>query len=199
MKQPKILVIDCGSNKTPYISQIVDEYMDVTTCKLLDFTEEDLKNINGVIISGAPILVTEIDPSPYLKKVEWIKDTKLPILGICFGHQLIGLLFGASASRMREDRDWQTVEAFEDCILFNRLPDEIEMMEDHCESISIPPNFQLIASSDACINEVMQHENRPIYGVQFHPEVSGNHGNILIENFVNSTREMKNDISPGSI
>jgi len=112
------------------------------------------------------------------------KKTKLPVLGICFGHQLIGLLFGASASRMREDRDWQTVEAFEDCILFNRLPDEVEMMEDHCETISIPPGFQHIASSDACINEVMQHKTREIYGVQFHPEVSGNHGNIMIENFV---------------
>ncbi len=182
--EPKILVIDCGSSKTPYISQIVDEYMDVATCKLLDFTPEDLKDIHGVIISGAPILITEVDPSKYLKKMEWIKETTLPVLGICFGHQLIGLLFGASASRMREDRDWQTVEAFEDCILFNRLPDEIEMMEDHCETISIPNNFQLIASSDVCINEVMQHEERPLFGVQFHPEVSGNHGNILIENFV---------------
>ena len=182
--QPKILVIDCGSNKTPYISQIVDDYMDVTTCKLLDFTNEDLNGITGVIISGAPILITEVDPTRYLEKVECIKDTKIPVLGICFGHQIIGLLFGASSSRMREDRDWQTVEAYEECILFNRLPDEIEMMEDHCETISIPPNFQLIASSDACINEVMQHIDRKIYGVQFHPEVSGNHGNILIENFV---------------
>ena len=86
---------------------------------------------------------------------------------------------------MREDRDWQLIEAFEDCILFNRLPNEIEMMEDHCESISIPAGFQLVASSDACVNEVMQHTEKAIFGVQFHPEVSGTHGSVLIENFVN--------------
>jgi GMP synthase (glutamine-hydrolysing) len=58
------------------------------------------------------------------------------------------------------------------------------MMEDHCESISIPPNFKLIGSSDACVNEAMQHQTKKIYGVQFHPEVSGNHGRVIFENFV---------------
>jgi len=42
----------------------------------------------------------------------------------------------------------------------------------------------LIASSDACVNEVMQHKTKKIFGVQFHPEVSGNHGRVMIENFV---------------
>lgn len=59
------------------------------------------------------------------------------------------------------------------------------MMEDHCETISIPANFKLIASSDACVNEAMEHTELPLFGIQFHPEVSGNHGRIVIENFVN--------------
>lgn len=180
-----ILVIDCGSNKTKYIVEAVDDFMDVKSIPLLDFKEDDLKEIKGVIISGAPILVTAVDPQPYLDKISWVKETNIPVLGICFGHQLLGLLFGAQANLMREDRDWQTIEAFEDSILFNRLPNEIEMMEDHCETISIPKGFKLIAASDACINEVMQHEEKPLFGIQFHPEVSGNHGKILIENFIN--------------
>ncbi|MDX2361204.1 MAG: gamma-glutamyl-gamma-aminobutyrate hydrolase family protein [Crocinitomicaceae bacterium] len=180
-----ILVIDCGSTKTKYIEQIVDEYMDVKPCKLMDFTSDDLKDIKGVIISGAPLLVTELDMTPYLEKLAWIKTTELPVFGICFGHQIIGILHDAFASRIREDRDWQTVEHFIDSPIFNRLPDEVQMMEDHCETISIPANFELVAASDACVNEAMQHLTKPIYGVQFHPEVSGNHGSIIIENFVN--------------
>lgn len=179
-----ILVINCGSNKSKHIGEIVDEFMDVQNIQLSEFTDENLKGIDGVIISGAPILVTEIDTSPFLEKMNWIKETELPVLGICFGHQIIGLLHGASASKMKEDRDWQLVEFYEDCPLFDKLPTEVSMMEDHCEAISIPNGFELVASSDACVNECMQHLTKPLFGVQFHPEVSGNHGRILIENFI---------------
>lgn len=185
-----ILVIDCGSSKTKYIEQVVDDFIDVKPCRLMDFEEEVLQDVKGVIISGAPLLITEVNMEPYLEKMKWIKSTSLPVLGICFGHQLIGILHGAFGSKMREDRDWQVIEAFEDSPLFNRLPNEVEMMQDHCETISIPEHFLLIASSDACVNEVMQHKEKPLFGVQFHPEVSGNHGRILIENFVNLCLEV---------
>lgn len=179
-----ILIIDCGSSKTKFIEQVVYEFIDTRVVSLLDFDTESLINIKGVILSGAPLLITEIDMEPYLEKMSWLRTTDLPVLGICFGHQLIGLLHGAFASRMREDRDWQTIETLEDCPLFDRLPTEFLMMEDHCESISIPSGFQLLAVSDACINEAMSHNEKSIFGVQFHPEVSGNHGAVLLENFV---------------
>jgi len=180
-----ILLLDCGSSKTPYIASVIDEYMDVTTAPILDFDPSTLSQFSGIVISGAPILVTEQDTSVFLKAISWIKETSTPVLGICFGHQLIGLSFGAEAYRMREDRDWQTIEAYEECPLLDKLPTEFEMMEDHCETISVPPGFELVASSDVCVNEIMQHKEKPIYGVQFHPEVSGNYGAVLIGNFVN--------------
>jgi GMP synthase (glutamine-hydrolysing) len=179
-----ILIIDCGSNKTKYIEQIVYEFMDTRLTSLMDFQDSDLEGVKGVILSGAPLLVTEIDTTPYEDKMKWILTIEVPVFGICFGHQLIGILHGAFPNRMREDRDWQVIESLEESPLFNRLPNEFRMMEDHCEAISIPPGFQLIASSDACVNEAMQHREKPIYGVQFHPEVSGNHGAVLLENFV---------------
>lgn len=180
-----ILILNCGSSKTPYIEDLVDEFSDYRTVPILDFKSEDLDTIKGVIISGAPLLITEQNIVPYLEKITWIKTTSIPVLGICFGHQLMGLTFGAFGSRMREDRDWQTIEVYEDCPLFDKLPTEFEMMEDHCETISIPAGFQLVASSDACVNEAMQHTSLPLYGVQFHPEVSGNLGRIVVENFIN--------------
>lgn len=179
-----ILIINCGSQKTPYIEQCVDEFMDYETVEILSVTNEHLLNKSGIVISGAPLLITEMNIQPFLDKITWIKTIEIPVLGICFGHQLIGLSFGAFGSRMKEDRDWQLIEVFETCPLFDKLPTEIEMMEDHCESISIPSDFQLVASSDSCVNEAMQHKTKSIFGVQFHPEVSANHGRVIFENFI---------------
>ncbi|MCH2224470.1 MAG: gamma-glutamyl-gamma-aminobutyrate hydrolase family protein [Crocinitomicaceae bacterium] len=179
-----ILVINCGSDKAPFIHEIVDEFMDVKTIPFHDLDEAELNEYNGIIFSGAPLLVTEIDMTPYLEKVQWLKTTNKPVLGICFGHQLLGITYGAFAARMKEDRDWQTIEVFEESPLFDKLPTEIRMMQDHCETISIPSGFKLVGSSDACVNEIMQHHEKPLFGIQFHPEVSGNHGRVLIENFI---------------
>jgi GMP synthase (glutamine-hydrolysing) len=184
-----VLILNCGSTKIDFIEEIVDGFCDFKTVPILDFNEQDIKKYSGVIISGAPLLITEQNIAPFLEKIIWVKNTTIPVLGICFGHQLIGLTFGAFASRMREDRDWQTIEVYENCSLFDKLPTEFEMMEDHCETISIPPGFQLVASSDACVNEAMQHLSMPIFGVQFHPEVSGNLGSVVIENFIKLTQK----------
>jgi GMP synthase (glutamine-hydrolysing) len=182
-----ILIIDCGSSKTPFIEEIVDEFCDFKTIPFFDLTAEMTIECKGMIISGAPILITEINMERYLNHVLWIKEFTKPILGICFGHQLLGLLHGAFGSKMREDRDWQEIETFIDCPLFDKLPSTFDMMEDHCESISIPENFELVASSDVCVNEAMKHKEKPFFGVQFHPEVSGNFGRIVFENFINLT------------
>ena len=179
-----ILIIDCGSSKTPSIETMVDEFCDFQTVPILDFTESMLTSIAGVIISGAPLLITEQNIATYLNKLSWLKTIKKPTLGICFGHQLIGITFGAFGQKMREDRDVQLIEVFEDSLLFDKLPTEFDMLEDHCETISIPQHFKLVASSDACVNEAMEHQSLPIFGVQFHPEVSGNYGRIIFDNFI---------------
>jgi GMP synthase (glutamine-hydrolysing) len=190
-----ILIIDCGSSKTPFIESCVDEFEDVEIVDMYDFDYSYTKHCEGIIISGAPILLTEKDPAPYLALFSWLKETDKPVLGICFGHQILGLTFGALASRIREDRDWQTIEVIADCPLFDKLPSEIELMEDHCEAISIPANFIHAAVSDACVNEAMMHQSKQLFGIQFHPEVSGNHGRIIIENFVHICQQTAENTS----
>jgi len=179
-----ILVLNAGSPQASVIADIVDREMDVRVVPMLEANDSDFEKIKGVIISNGSFSITNMDPHFYLSIVEKAVLAKVPILGISLGHQLLGLHFGAQSSRMKHDSGWQIVEAFEASPLFERLPQEIEMMKNHYETISVPRSFQLIAASDACVNEAMQHESKPYYGVQFQPEISGNHGAVLIENFV---------------
>lgn len=183
-KIKRILIVDCGSSKVTQLEEAVYEFADYNTVPFFEVTIEVIATFDGIILSGAPTLITEDDMVPYLEHGKWIKSVNVPILGICFGHQLIGLHYNASAARMKDCRSLNEIEQFVECPLLNRLPQVFEMQEDHCESISIPEEFVLVANSDECVNEVMQHENKAIYGVQFHPEVSGTVGSILIENFI---------------
>lgn len=187
-----ILIGDCGSSKTPEIRKILDEYVDCEVIPLLDIDIELTKGYEGIVLSGAPILLTEEKTDQYIQNTEWIKEIKIPILGICFGHQLIALQYGGFVKKMKEDRAFQDIEIFEESPLFKRLPRIIQMQEDHCEFASVPQNFKLLASSDTCFNEAMQHNELHIYGVQFHPEVSGLQGSLLFENFHEICTHAKN-------
>jgi len=180
----RILLLDFGSNKVPQLEAVVGQYADFQTVSFSVFQDAILADFNGVIFSGAPILLTEDDISHYITALSWVKTTPLPVLGICFGHQLLGILFNAHVARMKECRSLNEIEHFVDCPLLLHIPRVFEMQEDHCESISIPEEFELVANSDECVNEVMQHVSKKLFGVQFHPEVSGTHGAILIENFI---------------
>lgn len=186
-----ILVVNCGSNKTRFITQIVDDQIDVEEIGIFDLDITQLSKYIGIIISGSPVLVTETDLTHYEETLKGILDVGKPLLGICFGHQLIGLHFGAIASRSRPISELVPISVIGESALFNRLPTEIEMIEDHCESISIPPGFTLLASSDHAINEAMMKNDAPVFGVQFHPETSGNHGAIIIENFIQICLELQ--------
>ena len=104
-----IYILDCGSKKTKFIHQMVDEYMDCETVPFFDFDESQIASATGIIISGAPILITEEDMSKSVKASLWIKKISIPLLGICFGHQLIGLHFGSLSKKMKEDREFQEI------------------------------------------------------------------------------------------
>ncbi len=178
-----ILIIDFGSTKTPWIKEIIGNSVSCEVVGFYDFDEKHVDNYSAVVFSGAPILLTEVDHEPYLKVFDWVKRYEKPILGICFGHQLLGLLHGASVSLQREDRGMQWIEVIAPNPLFDDMDNPVEMQEDHCESISVPPGFVLSATSDATVNEAMHHKSKPFFGVQFHPEVSGVAGEQVLANF----------------
>lgn len=178
------LIINAGSEKTPEIAQRLLELNQRFSLKSMDhFFEEDVAQADAIIISGAPILLSEEDPKPYLEKFKFIKTLTKPVLGICFGHQIIGMLFGAKIFMQAPDRSNTTISLF-NSPLFSGLGPSASFAEDHCESINLPDGFIKTGSSTNCKIESMEHKTNPIYGVQFHPEVSGENGHVFFKNLV---------------
>ncbi len=176
----KALVVDCGSSKVPLI-------VDCATRSGFECTVEPLSHLtcnthHAVIVSGAPILLTQQSHVSYLRLFEPLLHPHIPLLGICFGHQLLGLSHGASVSLCNEDRDWQHIHFRKDD-LFESLHPSCQMMEDHTEHISLPMGWHLLGSSAHTPNEAMKHPDFMWYGVQFHPEASTNNGQLLFNNF----------------
>lgn len=180
-----ILIVDCGSQKISDILSCVEN--SGKSGKIVPL--KNIENIEGswdaVIISGAPILLSQItETSSYVKQAHFLLDLNIPILGICFGHQIIGMAFGADVFMGDEDRADQTITSVKKDVIHKDLNDVFEMQQDHCEQITLPAGFDLLASSKISKVEVMKHQRLPVYGCQFHPEVSGENGQQFIQNFL---------------
>lgn len=182
------MIVDCGSSKVPEIAAMLSKKgADVTIKKLSDLSDSE-KAFNGVVISGAPILLTEVPHTIYMEKIKPLLLINRPLLGICFGHQILGLLHHAYVARCEEDRSWQEITILHPFGIFEEFNNWVMMREDHTECIDLPEGFRRTAGSVVCGNEAMQHEKYPWYGVQFHPEISGDQGEKLFRNFLNICR-----------
>lgn len=182
------LIIDCGSSKVPQIEATLRKLeFDSVTFRLSERATWSWTTFSGIIVSGAPILLTEVSPEPHLKTFEFLLSQNLPILGICFGHQVLGMLHGSKVYRCDEARSDQEIDVLQEGILFDQRINNT-YNEDHCEAISLPSGWVHLAQSKVCENEAMKHPDLPLYGVQFHPETSGENGSVLLKNFCISCR-----------
>lgn len=182
-----ILIIDIGYQQIYQLVDTVEQFDDSKVIPLFDFKDELLESLapDGVFISHGSIILNDSNKEKYSSPLTSLKNSTIPILGIGSGHQLIGVLYGAEITPHTLTTDVITTGIINlEEPLFNKLPDELNLAEDRASTIGVPPNFQLLASSDSCINEAMKHREKETYGVQFIPERSGNHGAVIIENFV---------------
>ena len=122
----------------------------------------------------------------------YVREINLPILGICLGHQLIAETFGGTVSKGASGGYAHvTVEIIEqDDILIDMGP-IIKTWASHADEVNrLPKDFTILARSEICEVEAMKNRDKPIYGVQWHPEVAHTEeGNTLLLNFIKICEE----------
>ncbi|WML60119.1 aminodeoxychorismate/anthranilate synthase component II [Neobacillus sp. PS2-9] len=121
---------------------------------------------------------------------------KIPLLGICLGHQAIGAAFGGVIQRAEIIKHGKTsLVTHNDCELFSDLPDHFEVMRYHSlivEEVSLPEQLECIAhSNDDQVVMAIKHKQYPVYGLQFHPESIGTpSGKQILNNFLLEVERM---------
>ncbi|MFI5149824.1 MAG: gamma-glutamyl-gamma-aminobutyrate hydrolase family protein [Bacteroidia bacterium] len=177
-------IIDFGSRKIPFIVGMIEALGFPTKVHPWENIDRGaMHDAKAIIMSGSPTYLTEVDHTPYHERCSFIKEIDIPVLGICFGQQVIGILHGAKIYRGPEVRAENPIHVLKKDPLFTGLDDGVSMNEDHTEGINLPEGFIHLASSATYANEAMKHPTQKIWGIQFHPEVSGDKGLHLFRNF----------------
>ena len=182
----EIIVLDF---KSEYNKHILEKLKMLNiNAKLVDYNipyEEILKlNVSGIILSGSPKSVYSIDS---YKCDSRIFTSNIPILGICYGMQLISESMGGKVESMGENEYGKNEITIIDnnSLLFKNLGDKEIVFMDHSDYVKKAPNgFIVTSKNDKCITSI---ENRKlnIYGVQFHPEMDDTINGIdIIKNFI---------------
>jgi GMP synthase (glutamine-hydrolysing) len=164
------------------------EMLDYTTSRLHDVVLQ--KDPDIVILTGSNFMLSKPDTRMVFQpEMDLVRELDLPILGICFGHQLIGAAYGSEVEDLGHNiREFKEVKLRGNDPIFDGLPGSIRVSESHRQALRrVPEGFRHLAESATSQVEAICHEKRPIYGVQFHPERSDErhpHGRIVIQNFL---------------
>ena len=185
----KIIIIDFGSQFTQLIARRIRELG--VFSEIVSHKKIKNKNINntvkGIILSGGPLNVYELKRYSFDKKIIL---RGIPILGICFGHQILSKINGGKVKQSKY-REFGLVNIFKkkDSLLtknFFKRKKIIKVWMSHADEVSkLPKNFTVIASSINSKFAIVENKFKNFYGVQFHPEVTHTeNGKIIIKNFI---------------
>ena len=185
----KILIIDFGSQFTQLIARRIRElgvYSEIISHKQIK-NQNINQSIKGIILSGGPLNVYQINKYSFDKN---IIENGIPVLGICFGHQILSKLNGGRVKQSKH-REFGLANIYKKRNspltknLFNKKK-LIKVWMSHADQISkLPKKFEVIASSQNSRFAIVENKFKKFYGVQFHPEVTHTeNGKKLISNFI---------------
>ena len=185
----KIVIVDFGSQFTQLIARKVREigvYSEIFSHKKIKKIKH-LKNVKGLIFSGGP--QTVIKNNSY-KIEKSIFKMKIPILGICYGHQILSKELGGQV-KISKKREFGRVTIKENTKssltknFFNKIKTNNVWMSHQDIVVKLPKGFKKIASSENSNFAIIENKEKKFFGVQFHPEVSHtSNGKNLIKNFI---------------
>ena len=187
ISEEKILILDFGSQYTHLIARRIREanvYCEIVSHDTkYNFTNDH--EVKGIILSGGPNSVYD-KGAPLLP--EWVIKQNIPILGICYGMQLIAHYFGGIVAKgYTKEYGYAVInQNGVDNLILNGMENEINVWMSHGDRIDkLPVGFRSIAFTENSPVAVMVDQSDKIFGIQFHPEVSHTtEGYKIIHNFL---------------
>ncbi len=186
MTNDLILILDFGSQYSQLIARRIREQN--VFCQLVrhNLSAERIRELNprGLVLSGGPASVY-LPNSPQCDPA--IFDLNIPVLGICYGMQLVCQHLG-SEIKPTPSREYGRAHCHitRSEGLFSGIPEDTIVWMSHSDQVhSVNGNFESLAQTDTCPVAAVRHRSRPVFGLQFHPEVSHTpHGNRILRNFL---------------
>ena len=185
--EEKILVLDFGGQYNQLIARRVREqqvYAEIKPYNQISVSEIKEAGYKGIIFTGGPNSVYD-SLSPHYDPA--VLNLGIPILGICYGDQLMAFMADGQVSSAQSSSEYgKTALYSKKCTLFQGVPHTSFCWMSHTDYISqVPSGFRIIAHTDKCPCAAMCDESRKLYGVQFHPEVSHTaYGKQILHNFL---------------
>ncbi len=194
--QEKVLLLDFGGQYAELIARRIREmnvYAEIRPFQGITVEEIRREGYRALLFSGGPNSVTSAD-APHFDPA--VLSLGIPILGICYGHQLIAHMAGGTVESGNVSGEYGKIEVETDASpLFENIPERITTWMSHMDSVkTAPAGFRVIARSKGGVIAGLSDEGRKIYTLQFHPEVTHtDYGKAILRNFLYRIAECAGD------
>lgn len=187
-----IAILDFGGQYAHLITNRIRRMGVHAVIKLAETSADELKSYSGIILSGGP---QSVNAEHALLADPKVFELGIPVLGICYGHQLTNKMLGGKVSpgKTKEYGKTKLIIDKKEGILAGIDQDELQVWMSHWDEVTeIPTDFEVLAHTDINDFAAVGNIKKNIYGIQFHPEVTHTQmGTKVLENFVNLTKAKK--------